>query len=73
MAEMPVVDLQKCNGCGLCVDVCLCGAIVLAGDKVTVVETEDCHWCTLCEAVCPVGAIACAFEIVIEGSLKANS
>ncbi len=66
MVEMPRVDPQKCRGCGLCVTVCPCGALVLADNVVTVVETEDCGWCTECEAVCPNKAIACPFEIVIE-------
>ncbi len=64
--EMPVIDLKKCNGCGLCLGVCACNALSLVGDVVTVVETEECHWCLQCEAVCPTGAIACPFEIVVE-------
>ncbi len=66
VVEMPVVYKDKCNGCGLCVSVCYCNALILVGGVVIVVETEDCSWCTECEAVCPTGAIACPFEIVIE-------
>ena len=66
MVEMPVVDEAKCDGCGLCISVCYCNALVLVGGVVTVVETEECGWCTECEAVCPTGAIACPFEIVFE-------
>ncbi|MFC2001464.1 4Fe-4S binding protein [Chloroflexota bacterium] len=66
MAEMPFIDQEKCDGCGLCISVCRCGALVLVNNVVTVIETEGCHWCTLCEAVCPLGAISCPFEIVIE-------
>jgi len=66
MIEMPSVDLSKCNGCGLCVRVCYCGALVLVGKVIQVIETEKCGWCTHCEAVCPTGAITCAFEIVME-------
>jgi len=71
MIEMPIIDLDKCNGCGLCVSVCLCGALVMVDKVVTIVETKDCEWCTKwcnqCEAVCPTGAICCPFEIVVEG------
>ncbi|MFC1969545.1 ATP-binding protein [Chloroflexota bacterium] len=63
---MPRVELEKCNGCGLCVSVCRCGAFVLIGNIITVIETHECHWCTDCELICPTGAIACPFEIVIE-------
>ena len=66
MAEMPTVDTERCNGCGLCVGVCHCNALVLIDNAVTVVETEECGWCTECEAVCPTGAISCAFEIIIQ-------
>jgi 4Fe-4S ferredoxin len=63
---MPLIALEKCNGCGLCINVCRCGALVMVNKVVTVVEVEDCGWCTQCEAVCPTGAISCPFEIVIE-------
>ena len=56
MVEMPVIDSEKCRGCGTCVSICACGALVLVGKIVTIIEVEDCHWCTLCEAVCPNGA-----------------
>ncbi|MFC1873973.1 ATP-binding protein [Chloroflexota bacterium] len=65
---MPVIDPSKCNGCGLCIEVCQCGALVKFQEIVTVVETEDCGWCLQCEIVCPTGAIVCPFEIVIEES-----
>ncbi len=68
MTEMPLIDRNKCNGCGLCLGVCLCGALVLVDNCIAVIETEDCHWCTECEAICPTGAISCPFEIVIEDS-----
>lgn len=68
MAEMPIIDQKKCNGCELCISVCTCGALVLVGNVVTVIETEECGWCIQCEAVCPTGAITCPFEIVIEES-----
>ena len=68
MVEMPEVDQKKCNGCGLCVTVCHCHALILVNNVVTLVETEECGWCTECEAVCPNNAIACPFEIVIEHS-----
>jgi len=66
LVEMPEINQEKCNQCGLCVSVCACGAIVQENQQVVIVETEDCHWCTNCEAVCPTGAVTCSFEIIIE-------
>ncbi|MFC2033623.1 4Fe-4S binding protein [Chloroflexota bacterium] len=66
MNVIPEIDREKCNGCGLCISVCLCKGLVLVDNKVTIIATVECSWCTLCEAVCPVGAICCPYEIVIE-------
>jgi len=63
---MPIIDLEKCDGCGLCVGVCTCNALVMVKNVVTIIETDDCGWCLQCEIVCPTGAIAAPFEIVIE-------
>ena len=67
MDEAPVIDRTKCDGCGLCVNVCVCNVLILVDQIVTVIEVERCDWCVNCEAVCPTGAIACPFEIVIQG------
>ena len=63
---MPVIDPEKCNGCGLCISVCSCNALVLVDNVIKIIEVEECDWCLQCEVVCPTGAITCPFEIVIE-------
>lgn len=65
MAEMPAIDTERCNGCGLCVCVCLRNVLVLVEKIITVIETGECGWCTYCELVCPTGAISCPYEIVV--------
>jgi MinD superfamily P-loop ATPase len=66
VAEMPIIDAEKCNGCGLCVGVCRCHGLVIINKIITIIETVECDWCTDCEAVCPTGAISCPFEIIIQ-------
>lgn len=66
MTLMPIIDCEKCTGCGLCINVCRCGALVMVDNVVSVIEVEDCGWCTQCELVCPTGAITCPFEIILE-------
>ncbi len=65
MIELPVIDPEKCNGCGLCVEVCQHDVLVLLGDMVTVNTGEECDWCTSCELVCAEGALTCPFEVVL--------
>lgn len=65
MADIvPIFDETRCNGCGLCISVCRCGALVLHGNIVTVVKVEDCGWCKDCELVCETGALQCPYEII---------
>ncbi len=68
MAEMPVIDPEKCDGCGLCVGVCHLNALAIVNNVITIIETVECDWCTDCELVCLTGAINCPFEIILEES-----
>ncbi len=69
MSHVPVIYAEKCNGCGLCVSVCCCEALVVVNNTITIIETGmECDWCTQCEAVCPAGAICCPYEIVVSQS-----
>ena len=68
MAEMPVIDPEKCNGCGLCVGVCHLNALAIVNNIIAIIETVECDWCTDCEAVCLTGAISCPFEIILQES-----
>ena len=54
---VPVVDKEKCTGCGRCAEVCRYNAIACIKDRV-LVFTELCHGCGGCMLVCPVHAIA---------------
>ncbi len=55
--QVPVVDLDACNGCGKCAEVCRYNAIAVLLEK-PVVFPELCHSCGSCTLVCPENAIS---------------
>lgn len=53
----PVLEVDECIGCGICVDACPQGVLEIAGG-VVVVENEDaCIACGDCVEECPMGCI----------------
>jgi len=48
--------LEKCNSCGVCVDVFGCPAISLTGERAEI-DSTLCWGCGVCEQVCPFEAI----------------
>ena len=55
------IDVNLCNGCGICVRHCPMDVLRLDGDrkKAYIKYIMDCQNCFLCEAECPEGAIYC--------------
>ncbi|MHC1564568.1 MAG: 4Fe-4S dicluster domain-containing protein [Candidatus Hecatellaceae archaeon] len=57
------VDIEKCNGCGTCVDVCPVSVFEIKevegyeGKKSVVVNQDDCIVCRSCEVQCEQQAI----------------
>lgn len=52
------IDLEKCIGCGACVNTCPVSIYEMNGDKPKIAKpVSDCVVCHACESVCPVGAI----------------
>jgi predicted molibdopterin-dependent oxidoreductase YjgC len=60
--QYPVVDEDKCLGCGGCMENCPLGALELDDkggyDKKAKVYTQNCTACHSCEPICPVQAIS---------------
>jgi len=55
--DVPVVDPEKCNGCGLCLRPAHCYAIAMP-DKLPVIDPEKCLGCGICVAICPRKALS---------------
>jgi len=53
---LAAVDEEKCNGCGVCQDVCPDGAISI--DQTARVDRERCTGCGRCVAECPQSALS---------------
>lgn len=54
---MVKIDLERCDGCGDCIEGCPMGIFQMASSKVQAVNEDDCITCNLCETVCPKFAI----------------
>ncbi|MCB9018272.1 MAG: P-loop NTPase [Bacteroidaceae bacterium] len=54
--QKAVINQEKCDSCGACIDYCRFDAIVEKNHKVTVLETL-CDGCILCSRICPREAI----------------
>jgi NAD-dependent dihydropyrimidine dehydrogenase PreA subunit len=53
---VPVVDWNRCVGCGICVQNCPVGAIELIEEKANI-SPQKCIRCGMCFRVCPQNAI----------------
>jgi len=59
----PVLEQEKCTGCGKCAEACNYNALAVVKGKLLIFN-ELCHSCGVCSYVCPEGALTEAdFEI----------
>jgi len=56
-AVQPVIDIQKCTACGLCVEVCPAHVLTMEKKSARVFRGDWCIGCGHCVAVCPVEAV----------------
>jgi NAD-dependent dihydropyrimidine dehydrogenase PreA subunit len=53
----PVVDEEKCNGCGNCAEICPSEVYQVEEDKSEAIHPEDCIECWACVTQCPTESI----------------
>jgi len=53
---MPKIDLDICQGCGLCINACPNNAITMENKKATI-DKDLCLGCDVCIGSCPQDAI----------------
>lgn len=51
------IDQERCDGCGLCVNACHEGAIIMEGGKAKLLRDDYCDGLGDCLPACPTGAI----------------
>jgi NAD-dependent dihydropyrimidine dehydrogenase PreA subunit len=61
---MLTIELDRCDGCGTCVEVCPEGAISLV-NGVARIDSGSCTECEACVQACPNGAIRVARPIAV--------
>jgi ferredoxin len=69
---IPLIDPQRCDGCGLCLRACPTTALGLQDGKAIVANPLACEYNGICEAVCPGQAISRPFEITVVTSEDAK-
>jgi len=53
----PIVDQDKCNGCGNCAEICPSEVYEIDEDKSNPTHPEDCIECWACVGQCPTESI----------------
>ena len=61
---MLTIELDRCDGCGDCVEVCPEGAIQLVGGLAQI-DSKLCTECEVCVQACPTGAIRVARPVAV--------
>ena len=61
---LPTIDLNRCTGCGLCVQCCPTDAVAMVAGQPRIVRPQACAYCATCEDYCPEGAITLVYEFV---------
>lgn len=65
------LDRGKCNGCGICLQVCPHAVFVFEAKRAAIADRDACMECGACAGNCPQGALSvragvgCAYAIIL--------
>jgi len=59
----PMIDPDRCTGCGICYDICPGDVIRLNAGKAVVRYADECWHCGACRLECPEDAVRFYFPI----------
>ena len=59
---IPVVNKEKCTGCGVCENFCPGKCIAVGSDNYAVIEEFHCENCGICAEVCPEKAVTLPWD-----------
>ncbi len=64
---LPAIDLERCDGCGLCAQQCPGQAVQMQAGMPVIARPLDCTYCGTCEEICPRRAIDLHYVISNHG------
>jgi len=58
--QKPIIEVNKCNGCGKCIEACPVNIFELKNNKAVLVKDNllKCHLCEACVAICPLNGVS---------------
>jgi NAD-dependent dihydropyrimidine dehydrogenase PreA subunit len=59
----PLVDIDRCTGCGQCADACPVDVLAVDRDVCIVVYPDECWHCGSCRQECPAGCLEIVFPL----------
>ncbi len=59
------IDLEECNGCGICVQICPLDCLRMDENKKAFMKYDECWSCGSCTLDCPVEAITLRLPYLI--------
>jgi MinD superfamily P-loop ATPase len=69
---LPLIDLSRCTGCGLCEQLCPTQAVAVQRNRAVIIHPNECSFCEVCESYCPEGAIGRPFTIAFAPEERSN-